>query len=218
MARDPEHRLVVSVVPGARTIENTAAWVTDFPRRTEGRAMNRRTSDDSPVSETALRNADGATVTPPRTGRPGRPQAPSQAPPPGRTDATVTPRREKGRVVAVGPRVVFGGVAAVRAAGRVSRVSRAINTAFVERENATDRHRNGRTARKTDRFSNDGRFHEAVIDLTLDVANFYWPVRTLTITDERGRRGRRSPAIAAGLTDHVWTMREWMTFPTVQRC
>ena len=42
VAFDPEHRLVVSVVAGARTIENTEALVADFHRRTEGRVMNLR--------------------------------------------------------------------------------------------------------------------------------------------------------------------------------
>ena len=54
VAFDPEHRLVVSVVPGARTVENTEAVVADFHRRTEGRVMNRRTSDEYPASETAM--------------------------------------------------------------------------------------------------------------------------------------------------------------------
>ena len=40
VALDPEHRLVVAVVPGARTIENTEALVADFHRRTGGRLMN----------------------------------------------------------------------------------------------------------------------------------------------------------------------------------
>mgnify|MGYP003299804124 CR=1 FL=1 len=31
------------------------------------------------------------------------------------------------------------------------------------------------------------------------------------------RSGGRSPAMAAGLADHVWTMREWLTYPSIQR-
>jgi hypothetical protein len=47
--------------------------------------------------------------------------------------------------------------------------------------------------------------------------NFCWPVRTLR---ERGPDDKwlpRTPAMAAGLTDHVWSVREWLTFPAVQR-
>ena len=65
----------------------------------------------------------------------------------------MTKRREKGRVVEVGTRVVFDTVAAVLLALGISRFSRAINMALVERENGTDRHRNARKARKTYQFS-----------------------------------------------------------------
>ena len=173
-------------MPGARTIENTEALVGDFRRRTGGRLMNLMTSDDYPAYETAILRAYGETVTPPRTGRPGRPRAPYKAAPAGLNYAVVTKRREKGRVVEVGTRVVFGAVAAVLLALGLSKVSRAINTAFVEREHGTDRHRNARKARKTYRFSKDWRHHEAVTYLSMYIYNFCWPVRTLRIKDEQG--------------------------------
>lgn len=204
-------------MPGKRTAENTAALVAEFRRRTGGRLMGLMTSDDYPAYETAILHAYGETITPPRTGKPGRPRAPHQVPPPGLTYATVTKRRAKGRVVEVGTRIVFGTIAAVQAALRMSKASRAINTTFVEREHATDRHRNARKARKTYRFSKSWRYHAAVTYLTLYAYNFCWPVRTLTIVDAEGRRVRRSPAMAAGLTDHVWSMAEWLSRPVVQR-
>jgi hypothetical protein len=205
-------------VPGARTIENTEALVEEFRRRTGGRLMRLMTSDDYPAYETAILHAYGETVTPPRTGRPGRPRAPYKVAPPGLGYAVVTKRRERGRVVEVGTRVVFGALAAVLLALGLSRVSRAINTAFVERQNGTDRHRNARKARKTYRFSKDWRYHEAVTYLSLYSYNFCWPVRTLALKNEGGRRVERSPAMAAGLTDHVWSMSEWLSRPTVQHC
>ena len=45
VAFDPEHRLVVSVVPGKRTSENTRQLVQDFKQRTQGRLPNLITSD-----------------------------------------------------------------------------------------------------------------------------------------------------------------------------
>lgn len=216
MAFDPEHRLVVSVVPGARTLENTEAVVEDFRRRTLGRMMNLITSDEYSAYEGAILKAYGETITPPRTGRPGRPRSPYAVPAAGLNYATVVKVRAKGRVVGVSSRVVFGTEAAVRRALAASPVSRAINTAFVERQNGTDRHRNARKARKTYRFSKDWRFHEAVTYLTMYSYNFCWPVRTLRFRDEQGRWRERSPAVAAGLTDHVWSMAEWMRFPAVQ--
>ena len=202
-------------MPGARTLENTEALVAEFRRRTGGRLMGLMTSDDYPAYETAILHAYGETVTPPRTGKPGRPKAPYQAPPPGLTYATVTKRREKGRVVEMGTRVVFGTIAAVLLALGMSKVSRSINTAFVERENGTDRHRNARKARKSYRFSKDWRFHEAVTYLTLYAYNFCWPhdsLRRLAAPGAPRKWHERTPAMAAGLANHPWAIGELLRF------
>ncbi|CAK0760309.1 hypothetical protein CCP3SC1_770006 [Gammaproteobacteria bacterium] len=45
--------------------------------------------------------------------------------------------------------------------------------------------------------------------------NFRWPVRTLRIKDDREKWKDRTPAMAAGLTDHVWTIHEWISFPAL---
>ena len=39
VALDPEHRLVISVVPGKRTSESTKTLINDFKERTGGRIM-----------------------------------------------------------------------------------------------------------------------------------------------------------------------------------
>jgi hypothetical protein len=210
--------LVISVVPGERTAENVVAVVEDFKRRTGGRLMGLITTDGDPAYEDAILDAYGQTIPPPRTGRRGRPRAPYKVAPVGLVYAVVEKTRAKGRVVAIATRVVFGTMAIVMAALGMSAVSRAINTSFVERQNGTDRHRNARKARKTYRFSTDWRYHESVTYLTMYVYNFCWPVRTLRIKDDGGRWQRRSPAMAAGLADHVWSISEWLTFPAVRHC
>ncbi len=60
-----------------------------------------------------------------------------------------------------------------------SRVSRSINTAFIERYNGTDRNRNARKVRKTYCLSKDREVHESMTYFTLYSYNFCWPVRTL---------------------------------------
>ena len=209
--------MIISVVPGERTGENVTAVVEDFKRRTGGRLMNLITSDGYPAYEEAILNAYGTTVTPPRTGKRGRPKASYKVAPEGLTYAVVEKTREKGRVVKIAARMVFGTWAAVAAALEQSSASRAVNTSFVERQNGTDRHRNARKARKTYRFSKDWRHHEAVTYLSMYIYNFCWPIRTLRIKDEQGCWQKQSPAMAAGLTDHVWSISEWLTFPAVRR-
>ena len=162
VAFDPEHRLVVSVVPGKRTAKNVEALVLDFKQRTGGRPMNLITSDEYRPYKKAILKAYGHTVRPRRTGKPGRPRAARPMAPRDLKYATVHKTRRKGRVVKVDYWVVFGTVTAVLAALAVSTVSRMINTAFVERHNGTDRHHNARKARKTYRFSKSGLIHEAV--------------------------------------------------------
>jgi hypothetical protein len=54
VAFDPEHRLVVSVVPGKRTEDKVHQLVQDFRERTGGRLMNLMTSDEYPVYKTAI--------------------------------------------------------------------------------------------------------------------------------------------------------------------
>ena len=164
--------------------------------------MDLITTDGYPAYEEAILEAYGETVTPPRTGKPGRPTAPYKVAPQGLTYAVVEKTREKGRVVKIATRMVFGMIDAVTAALGTSSASRAVNTSFVERQNGTDRHRNARKARKTYRFSKDWRHHEAVTYLSMYIYNFCWPVRTLRIKDEHGCWQNRSPAMAAGLADH----------------
>ena len=125
--------------------------------------------------------------------------------------------RRQGRVVEVDFRTIFGTDDSVRIALAASAVSSQVNTAFIERHNGTNRHRNARKTRKSYCFSKDGQIHEAVTYFTMYCYNFCWPVRTLRQKDAPGHYHDRTPAMAAGLTDHVGSLREWLTFPAVQR-
>jgi IS1 family transposase len=215
VALDPESRLVVSLVVGKRTAEATRALVLDFRRRTGSRVMRLMTSDEYPAYAEAIRDAYGTRVMPPRTGRPGRPRKPHTAVPPALTYATVRKEKENNRVVRVSTRVVFG--TAVARAVAASSVGRVVNTSFVERHNGTDRNRCSRKVRKTYAFSKDWKVHRAATVFSYFSYNVCWPVRTLRVKGEGGRWRPRTPAMAAGLTDHVWSLNEWLTYPAVQR-
>src|SRR5262245_21715457 len=76
VAFDPAHRLVVSVVPGKRTAAKTEGLVNDRHRRTGGRMMDLLVSNEYPAYQTAILQTYGETITPPRTGKPGRPKKP----------------------------------------------------------------------------------------------------------------------------------------------
>ena len=109
--------------------------------------------------------------------------------------------------------LVFGAACVLAWLLQRSQVSEPINTAFVERHNGTDRRQNGRKHRRTNGFSKDAGVHEAATYFIGYSYNFCWSVRTLTIEDQSGKKQSRTPAMAAGLADHIWTLREWLTYP-----
>jgi len=212
VAFDPEHRLVVSVVPGERTAESVRELVGDLKGRLGGRAPRLITTDEYSAYEGAILEAFGTEVMPPRTGRRGRPRGAYKVAPVGLNYATVHKTRKKGRVVEVTTRVIFGTAATVEEALAASAASRTINTAFVERHNGTDRSRNSRKVRKTYGFSKDWWIHRAATFFSKYSYNFCWAVRTL-----RAKGGEaQTPAMMAKLTDHVWTLTEWIKRPAVQ--
>jgi IS1 family transposase len=217
IALDSEHRLVLAVVPGARSMESAEALVTEVKERCGERPPRLITSDEHAAYATAIETVFGTPVPPAPTPRPGRrPLLPERQTPEELVYATVRKERERNRVVAVRQALVLGDQEHLDRALEQSTVSGTINTSFVERHHGTDRGRNARKARKTYKFSKDWRVHEAMTYFTLYSYNFCWAVRTLRVRGADGHWQRRTPAMAAGLADHEWSLREWLTFPAVQ--
>jgi len=218
VALDAESRLVLSVVPGRRSEENTLLLVQDVAARTGGAPLALFTSDEHPAYAWALLEVDGAWLQPERQGRRGRHPHPVLVPPQDLTYATVPKTRENNRVVKVAAQVVYGSAEAVQAALDQSSVSDTVHTAYLERHNGTDRNRNARKVRKTYCFSKDLQVHKAVTYFTMYSYNCCWPVRTLRQQVGPKRYRQRTPALAAGLADHVWSLWEWLTYPACERC
>ena len=146
---------------------------------------------------------------------PRRPKKPCYRPPKELVYATVHKTRRKGRVINIDSRTVFGTEEQVKDALVRSRCSRKVNTSFVERHNGTDRNRCSRKVRKSYCFSKDWDVHGAATCLSMYSYNFCWAVRTLRRPD--GQAEKCTPAMAAELAEHVWTIREWLCLPVRQR-
>ena len=217
VAFDPEHKLVLAVVPGARTEENARAIVAEVKQRVGGEPPPLMSSDEYPAYATAIAEVFSEPVPAPSRRRPGRPRVvPERRVRGDVVYATVHKHREANRVVAVEQRQVFGTPERLEDELAESAASHRVSTSFVERQDATDRGRNARKSRKTYRFSKDWQVHEAMTYLRMYSYNFCWCVRTLRVKDGHGPWQERSPALAAKLTDHVWTWEEWFTRPAVQ--
>jgi IS1 family transposase len=80
-----------------------------------------------------------------------------------------------------------------------------VSTSYVERANLTLRMHSRRFTRLTNGFSKKTENHAHAVALHFFAANYCRPHMTLT----KAQKGiQTSPAMAAGLTDHVWTMEE----------
>jgi len=217
VACDPEHRPVINAVPGKRDSGNTVKVVEELKKRTDEDMIGLITADEYKPYRTAVPNAYGKKIIPPHTGNPGRPRSPYMEPPEDLNYAAVHKVRKNGKVTGIEIRMIFGNGESVRTALDNSSAGNRVNTSFTERNNGSDRNRNARKAGKTYCFSKDREIHGAVTYFTMYSYNFCRPVRTLRRKDGDGKWLSITPAMAAGLTDHVWSLKEWIAYPAVQR-
>jgi hypothetical protein len=88
------------------------------------------------------------------------------------------------------------------------------STAYIERSNLTARLFNARLTRKTLAFSKDVELHEAAVIWEDTYYNWVRPHKSLRVEmpdDPRRKWMPRTPGMAAGLTDHRWTVKELLT-------
>jgi len=83
-----------------------------------------------------------------------------------------------------------------------------INTSYVERQNLTMRMGMRRFTRLTNGFSKKVENLAHAVALHYMHYNFARVHQSLTVENEDGTRTKRTPAMAAGVADHVWTLRE----------
>ena len=221
LAFAPVCRCVLAFVVGKRTQANAnllldrSAYVTDDQ-------LPFFTSDQLPQYRNALVHTYGAWQQPPRQGKRGPHPMPRRLP---RTDllyAQVVKVREQGRLVDVSTKIVFGTPEAIAAKIAASPVSHTINTSFIERDNLSQRQSNRRLTRRTNSFAKELSGLEKQLWLSLAYYHFILPhqsLRTTLPTPEptRGsgsprRRAPKTPAMAAGLTDHVWTVADLLSY------
>jgi hypothetical protein len=114
----------------------------------------------------------------------------------------VKQRDATGKLIGMDLRVIYGDDTTLDRTGT--------RTTCVERTNLTSRHMNGRLVRKTLGYSKRLEMLEAACSWEDVVYNFTRSVKTLRceIQAEGKRWLQCSPAMAAGLTDHIWSIRE----------
>jgi hypothetical protein len=114
----------------------------------------------------------------------------------------VKQRDAQGNVVGIHTRVIYGDATTLDRTGR--------RTVYVERTHLTSRLMNSRLVRKTLGFSKKLALLRASTIWEDVVYNWVRPLKSLRreVNDGIRRWQPRSPAMAAGLTDHLWTLAE----------
>ena len=164
----------------------------------------------------------GAWYQPQRQGSRGRYPKPRRKPLPNLLYAQVIKKRRKGKVVEIDTKVVFGDSDTIAAKLADSPVNREINTSFVERDNLTQRQSNRRLTRRTNGFSKAITWFEKQLWVSLAYYHLVLPHHSLRqrLPIPESTRGTGSlrcwspvmPAMAARITDHVWTTTELLSY------
>ncbi len=218
----PEWRLVLAWVVGKREQEQANRLI-DRLKAVSCGYIPFFTSDQLPHYPKALLHGYGIPeIIIQIPGKRGRKPKPKLLPPAPLLYAQVVKRRERGRVVDVTTKVVFGSEEAIHQRLRSSDVSQTVNTSFVERNNLTCRQCNGRLSRKVLSFSKDLSWLEKHLWLSFAYYHFVLPHASLArpLPKPQPTRGTGSPkkwqpvtpAMAAGMTDHVWSMKELLSY------
>ena len=157
----------------------------------------------------ALLQVVGVVYRPRRRGKVGRKPKPRLVAPKDLFYAQVIKvRNQAGQVVEVSTRVVFGGPRRFFTHLRQRQLGQTIQTAFMERWYGTLRGLVAPLRRRTRCLSWIATRHRGRVWLLISLYNFVMPHKSL-------RQGRtpRTPAMAIGLTDHVWSYREYIWLP-----
>ncbi|MBL7184376.1 MAG: helix-turn-helix domain-containing protein [Anaerolineae bacterium] len=216
VAYDVAHKLVVAVVIGDRTEEEAIDLLTRLRARLANACLPLLTSDALPHYAKAILQVFGKWIQPERQGNCGRFPKPRPVPPEGLHYATVHKEWEKGRVVSVTTQIIYGCKENVLA--RLTSLGQTINTSYVERMNLTLRQLTSRLHRKTLCFSKKREYLEYHLHLVLAYYHFTLHHSSLRVqlSEPIPTRGsgslkkweQRTPAMAADLTDHKWSMKE----------
>jgi IS1 family transposase len=217
----PVCRLILAFVVGKRTQANADLLLQRVMHVTDD-TIPFFTSDQLPEYRTALLNAYGRWEQPVRQGNRGRLPHPRRVPQPDLLYAQVVKRRENGRLVEVTTRTIFGQPDEIALRLSNSTVSTFINTSFVERDNLTLRQHNRRLTRKTNGFSKEMSWFEKQLWLAVAYYHLVLPHQSLRQKlalpePTRGSGSARrwqliTPAMAAGLTNHIWTTTELLSY------
>jgi len=195
----PETKLLFSHITGKRTYDNARKLIAQIRKRSDG-TIPYITSDGYEGYKEAIESIYSEIHD-------NEISIPSQL-----CYAQVNKTIEKNRCINVERKLIFGAVSKLEEVLNNSPVSFKVNTAFIERSNLTIRQHNKRVERKSQGFSKIKNFFEKQLSLSIAYYNFCLQHMSLKYLIE-DKTVINTPVMEAGLTDHVWTMKELLAYP-----
>ena len=165
------------------------------------------TSDELKHYKEAILGVYGIKEIVENTGQRGRPRKTRVILMEGLDYAVVYKERQKGRVVEITKKVIYGSEERIEQKLKESPVSNCINTSHVERNNLSIRAGDARFTRKTLCFSRKKKF-------LIDSLNLFFGYYHLCRSHKGGMvdNKRQTPFMKAGLTNHIWTIEEVINY------
>jgi transposase-like protein/IS1 family transposase len=213
-AMDPESKLLVVIDVGTRTLAMAQRVVHQLVQVLAPDCVPLFLTDGLKDYTTALLSHVGSWVPPPRCQGKGPMPTPRWMPMPELLYAQVVQSYRRRRIVGVKYRVVFGTLERVQQV--LSACGRKINTAFVERLHLDLRQRVAAVGRRVNTLCQGEDGVRPQLGVSQVYSNFCLPharVRQPLVVPEptkgsgSAKRWRPcTPAMAAGLTDHVWSL------------
>jgi IS1 family transposase len=220
VAMDPESKLLLGLDVGDRTLAMAQRFVHQVAQVLAPDCAPLFLTDGFREYVTALLTHYGRWVQPARRQDKGPAPKPRWMPQPQLLYAQVVKTVRRRRLVAVQHRVVFGSLEAVNHV--LAPLGWHINTAFVERLNLTIRQHVAAVGRRVSTLckGEDGLREQLAVfhcyyNFCLPHASVCRPLPQPEFTNGGGSTKQWqpcTPAMAAGLTDHVWTLREVLLF------
>ena len=219
IATDPESKLWLDFLIADRSLESAQVFIHRVSQFLAPECVPLILTDGYKPYATAILTHFGHWVQ--RFSEKGRRLPLRWMPLPDLTYAQVVKRRVRKRLVSVKHKVVYGSKESVRERIRHS-IGNVINTSFVERMNLTFRHHVPALARRTIQIAKTALGLEqqlllisAYYNFCLSHSSLRLPLPTPVPTKGNGSPKLwepRTPAMAAGITDHIWTMDELLLF------
>src|SRR5467141_1663215 len=220
VAMDPESKLLLAIDVGDRTLAMAQRLVHHVAQLLAPDCAPLFLTDGFREYLTALLTHYGYWVQPPRRQATGPAPKPRWMPVPQLLYAQVVKTVRRRRLVRVQHRVVFGTLEAIQQV--LAACGWQINTAFVERLNLAIRQHVAAVGRRVSTLCKreDGlrqqlALYQGYYNFCLPHASVRLPLPQPEPTNGSGSATQwrsQTPAMAAGLTDHVWTLREVLLF------